>query len=68
VGNGLRPIFVTQRVFEELDDLALRVRCLEQQLENGKGSGIEKVGVPRKRVEDDGRVVEVPDPEAVDGN
>ena len=68
VGNCLRPIFHAQRVFEELDEFVLRARSLKEQLENCVSRGIEKVGVPGKRIEDNGLVVEVPDQKAVDGD
>ncbi len=67
VCSGVRLFLNAQGVCEELDNLTLRARRIKKQLQNRNCCGIEKVGVPGNRVEDNGLVDEVPDQKAVDG-
>jgi len=64
----VRLFLNAQGVCEELDNLTLRARRIEEQLQNRNRCGIEKVGVPGDRIEDNGLVGEVPDQKAFDGD
>lgn len=52
----MRLFLNAQGVCEELDNLTLRARRIEEQLQNRNRCGIEKVGVPGDRIEDNGLV------------
>ncbi len=64
---GVTALCWIQRVSQKGLDVCHRLRAVLEQIEDGRGSGIQQVRVPGTRLEDDAIIVEHDDTQALRG-